>query len=58
MKIKTKIAFVIPAGIIVNEKMMIWIKNNCIKFPDYDLPDYDLPDGFEALFPNFNKKIK
>jgi len=56
MKIKTKIAFVIPAGIIVNEKMMIWIKNNCTKFPDYDLPDYDLPDGFEALFPNFNKK--
>lgn len=51
MKLKTKTAFVIPAGTIVTEKMMKWIMINCTK-----TPKYDLPEGFETLFGNLKNK--
>ena len=50
MKLKTKTAFVIPAGTIVTKEMMEWIIANCNK-----LTNCELPNPFADLFGGFGK---
>ena len=48
MTLKTRKPFIIPAGTIVTEAVMKWIKDNCIS--ERDISNYDLPEGWDKIF--------